>query len=160
MTGAGIRLIMCNCTPISRDMSTPSVPSLCYALAARKSDRYLSRLYDRHLAPAGLSVSQFAILRLLTVHGPLKIAELADRLIMERTSLVRALRPLQASGWVSAGRSDNGRAFEFALSPSGMEKFTEAVPLWEEAQAAFEREVGRDRAIQFRDEILALKLGG
>ena len=141
-------------------MGTPSGPRLCYALAARKSARYLSRLYDSHLAPAGLSVSQFAILGLLKARGPLKIAELADRLIMERTSLVRALKPLQAAGWVVAERSDNGRAFDVTLSPSGLEKFAEAKPLWADAQAAFEGEVGRDRAIRFRDEILELKLGG
>jgi DNA-binding MarR family transcriptional regulator len=141
-------------------MSAPSGLRLCYALAARKTDRYLSRLYDSHLAPTGLSASQLAILGLLKMHGPLKIAELANRLILERTSLVRALRPLQASGWVTAKRSDNDRAFDVALSPSGMEKLAEAMPLWEEAQAAFEEEVGRDRAILFRDEILALNLGG
>ena len=141
-------------------MSARSGPHLCYALAARKSDRYLSRLYDSHLAPTGLSVSQFAILGLLSVHGPLKITELADMLILERTSLVRALRPLQASGWVTAKRSDNDRAFDVALSQAGVEKLAEAMPLWAEAQAAFEGEVGRDRAIQFREEILALNLGG
>jgi DNA-binding MarR family transcriptional regulator len=141
-------------------MGTPSGPRLCYALAARKSARYLSRLYGSHLAPAGLTVSQFSILGLLGVHGRLKITELADMLIMERTSLVRALKPLQAAGWVVAERSDNGRAFDVTLSPSGLEKFAEAKPLWAEAQAAFEGEVGRDRAIRFRDEILELNLGG
>ena len=89
-----------------------------------------------------------------------KITELADMLIMERTSLVRALKPLQAAGWVVAERSDNGRAFDVTLSPSGLEKFAEAKPLWAEAQAAFEGEVGRDRAIRLRDEILELNLGG
>jgi DNA-binding MarR family transcriptional regulator len=141
-------------------MATPSAIHLCYALAAQKSDRYLSRLYDSHLAPAGLSVSQFAILGLLKTHGPLKIGELADRLIMERTSLVRALKPLQASGWVVAERSDNDRAFDVTLSQLGLEKLAEAMPLWAKAQAAFEGEVGRDRAIRFRDEILELNLGG
>ena len=141
-------------------MAISSRPYLCYALAARKSARHLSRLYDRHLAPAGLSVSQFSILRLLKEHGRLKITELADMLIMERTSLVRALKPLQAAGWVVAERSDNGRAFDVTLSPSGLEKFAEAKPLWAEAQAAFEGEVGRDRAIRLRDEILELNLGG
>ena len=140
-------------------MATPSAIHLCYALAARKSDRYLSRLYDSHLVPAGLSVSQFAILGLLKAHGPLKIAELADRLIMERTSLVRALKPLQASGWVVAERSDNDRALDFTLSPLGFEKLAEAMPLWAEAQAAFECEVGRDRAIRFRDENLGIEPG-
>ncbi len=81
-------------------------------------------------------------------------------LIMERTSLVRALKPLQASGWVVAERSDNGRAFDVTLSPSGLEKLAEAMPLWAEAQAAFEREIGRDRAIRLRDGILELNLGG
>jgi DNA-binding MarR family transcriptional regulator len=141
-------------------MKTPSAIHLCYALAARKSDRHLSRLYDSHLAPAGLSVSQFAILGMLKAHGPLKIAELADRLIMERTSLVRALKPLQASGWIVVERANNDRAFDVMLSPSGLKKFAEAMPLWAEAQVAFEDEVGRDRAIRFRDRILELNLGG
>jgi DNA-binding MarR family transcriptional regulator len=141
-------------------METPSGPRLCYALAARKSARYLSRLYGSHLAPAGLTVSQFSILGLLKQHGRLKITELADMLMMERTSLVRALKPLQASGSVVADRSGNGRAFDVTLSASGLEKVAEAMPLWAAAQAAFEGEVGRDRAIRLRDEILELNLGG
>ena len=140
-------------------MATANAFHLCYALAARKSDRYLSRLYDRHLAPAGLSVSQFSILRLLQAHRRLKIAELADMLIMERTSLVRALKPLQASGWVVAERSESGHAFDVTLSASGSKKVTEAIPLWAAAQAAFEGDVGRKRAIRLRDEILELNLG-
>ena len=141
-------------------MATPNRSYLCYALAARKSARHLSRLYDNHLAPADLSVSQFSILRLLKEHGRLKITQLAQLLIMERTSLVRALKPLQASGWVVTERSDDGRAFDVTLSPSGMEKVGEAIPLWAEAQAAFEGEVGRDRAVGFRKVIWELNLGG
>jgi DNA-binding MarR family transcriptional regulator len=141
-------------------MATSSRPFLCYALAARKSARYLSRLYDRHLAPAGLTVSQFSILRLLKEHEQLKISELAEIMIMERTSLVRALKPLQVSGWVVAERSYDGRAFDLTLSASGMEKVGEAIPLWAEAQAAFEGEVGRNGAVRFRRVIWELNLGG
>jgi len=141
-------------------MATPSGPHLCYSLAARKNARHLGRLYDSHLVPVGLSTSQFSILALLEAHGRLKINELADMLIMERTSLVRTLKPLQASGWVVAERSGRGRALDVMLSPSGLEKVTEATPLWEKAQAAFEREVGRDRAIRLRDEISESNLGG
>jgi DNA-binding MarR family transcriptional regulator len=117
-------------------------------------------LYDRHLAPTGLSVSQFSILRLLKEHGRLKISQLAEIMIMERTSLVRALKPLQASDWVVAERSGDGRAFDVTLSTSGMEKVSEAIPLWAEAQAAFEGEVGRDDAVRFRKMIWELNLGG
>ncbi|NEI19262.1 MarR family transcriptional regulator [Rhizobium leguminosarum] len=140
-------------------MPTPTGPHLCYALAARQNARHLSRLYDNHLAPAGLSVSQFSILSLLEAYQSLKITSLAEMLSMERTTLVRALKPLQAAGWVVAGRT-SGRAFDVTLSPSGVAKVSEAVPLWENAQAAIEREVGQDRAVRMRDEILELNLGG
>jgi DNA-binding MarR family transcriptional regulator len=107
-----------------------------------------------------LSNSQFSILGLLEMEGRLKITELADLLLMERTTLVRALKPLQASGWVVAERSESGRAFDVTLSPSGLKKLAQATPLWAEAQAAFEGKVGRDRAIRLRDQILKLNLGG
>ena len=137
----------------------PSGPHLCYALAARQNARHLSRLYDSHLAPAGLSVSQFSILSLLEAYDTLKITKLAEMLIMERTTLVRALKPLQAAGWVVADKPESGRSFDMTLSRSGLEKVAEAVPLWRAAQAAFEQEVGRDRAVRIRNEILELNLG-
>jgi DNA-binding MarR family transcriptional regulator len=137
-------------------MATPTAPYLCYALAARKHARQVSRLYDSHLAPAELSVSQFSILALLEAHGQLKITELVDMLGMERTSLVRALKPLQSSGWVIAERPDSGRSFDVKLTRRGYKKVAQALPLWKSAQAALEREVGRDRAVRLRDEILEL----
>ena len=75
---------------------------------------------------------------------------------MERTSLVRALKPLQAAGLVVTERPDSGRGFDVKLSRRGYRKVAEALPLWKSAQAAFEREVGRDRAVRLRDEILEL----
>jgi DNA-binding MarR family transcriptional regulator len=79
-----------------------------------------------------------------------------DMLGMERTSLVRALKPLQSSGWVIAERPDSGRSFDVKLTGRGYKKVAQALPLWKSAQAAFEREVGRDRAVRLRDEILEL----
>lgn len=140
-------------------MMTPTGPDLCYALAARKLARYLSRMYDSTLAPVGLSVSQFSILSLLEAHGRLKLAELADLLIMERTSLVRALAPLKIAGFVATKRSESGRSLDVLLSHAGLEKVSEATPFWAAAQAEFEGEVGRDRAVRQRNEVLKLKLG-
>jgi DNA-binding MarR family transcriptional regulator len=140
-------------------MKTPTGPDLCYALAARKKARYLSRLYGNKLASVGLSVSQFSILTLLEAHERLKLAELAEMLIMERTSLVRALKPLQAAGFVVTERPESGRAIDVVLSRAGLQKVAEATPLWANAQADFEDEVGRDRAVRQRNEVLKLNLG-
>lgn len=141
-------------------MTTSTGPDLCYALAARKKARYLTRLYDTRLAAAGLSVSQFSILTMLEAHQRLKLAELADLLIMERTSLLRALKPLQTAGCVVTERSGTGRTLDVRLSPAGLDKVAEATPLWLKAQADFEDEVGQQHAIRHREEVLAMKLGG
>lgn len=138
----------------------PTGPDLCYALAARKQARYLSRLYDNKLASAGLSVSQFSILSLLEAHDRLKLVELANLLIMERTSLLRALKPLQAAGYVAMERSAGARSFDIRLSAAGVSKVAQAAPLWATAQGEYEDEVGRDRAVRQRNEVLKSNLGG
>src|SRR4029077_15811068 len=106
-------------------MATLNDPSRCYALAARKNARHLSRLYDRWLAPAELSVSQFSILALLDAHGQLKITELADIPSIEGDAPARALNPLQTAGWVVAERPDSGRSFDVRLSGRGHKKLAQ-----------------------------------
>ena len=154
------RLILCNCTSIICQMTTPTGPDLCYALAARKKARYLTRLYDSKLAPAGLSVSQFSILSLLGTHGSLKLAALGELLIMERTSLVRALKPLQAAAYVVTELPEpgKGRSFDLRLSATGRQKVAQAEPLWHDAQREFEAGIGRERAVAQRNAVLELKL--
>lgn len=131
-------------------------PDLCHALAARRSARGLSRLYDRHLASSGLSISQFSILSLIEAHQPIRIAELARFLVMERTTLVRALKPLQLDEMVSGEIADRRGTLLLSLTAKGEAKFSEALPLWRSAQHAFEEDVGQDRAAGMRSTILDL----
>ena len=142
------------CIYTYRESMSPSGPDLCYALAARKKARYLSRLYDRRLSKTGLTVSQFSILSLIDAHKRLKISELADLLVMERTSLVRTLRPLQGEGLIATERSPKGRSHDVMLTASGRSRFADAKPRWKEAQRAYEQEVGLDRAVRQRNETL------
>jgi len=134
-------------------MDTPETPDLCYGLAQRRAARHLARLYDHHISKAGLTSSQFSILAHLH-HAPnLTVAALAHLLVMERTTLVRALKPLQTSGWINTQPPARGRAMELSLTPSGLAKTSEAAPLWKAAQKAFETEFGRDRAIALRNNL-------
>jgi DNA-binding MarR family transcriptional regulator len=130
-------------------------PDLCYSLATRRGARYLARLYDRRLAPAGITISQFSILSLLERHPGVSVAELARQMVMERTTLVRALRPLQAAGLVQS-EPGSGRALKLFASASGLRKVAEALPAWEAAQAEFETAFGHDRAARLRGDILEL----
>lgn len=137
-------------------MTNPDGPDLCYSLAARRSARHLARLYDRAIAPTGINSSQFSLLALLERNPGVSVAELARKMVMERTTLVRALRPLQDAGLVQSEIAGAGRALKLTASPAGLRKIAEARPAWRAAQAEFEAAFGPDRAARLRDDILAI----
>jgi hypothetical protein len=95
------------------DMKTVHGVDLCHCLAARRHARLLTRLYDRHLAPSNLSISQFSVLAMIEARPQLLIAELAEAMVMERTTLVRALKPLLREAeihWHAAQKEEEAHA--------------------------------------------------
>ena len=131
-------------------------PEFCYSLASRRGSRHLTRLYDRYLAPAGITSSQFSILGFLGQTPGMTVVELADEMVMERTTMVRALEPLQRSGLVVKGSEPKGRAVAYFLTKIGIEKFNDACPLWEAAQREFEKEFGERQAASLRKQLLSI----
>ncbi|KAF1015094.1 MAG: hypothetical protein GAK31_02582 [Stenotrophomonas maltophilia] len=128
----------------------------CYCLASRRSARYLTRLYERHLAPLQMTSSQFSVLSILHHEGRATVAVLAAALEMERTTLVRALKPMKLAGWVNdAAAVKAGRAAVLTLTAAGRRKLERGIPLWQAAQQEFEDEVGRDAADRMRTLALA-----
>jgi DNA-binding MarR family transcriptional regulator len=131
-------------------------PDSCYNLTARRNARSLTRLYDRHLAPAGLSSSQFSILAVIRRTEGASIAELAQAMVMERTTLMRAMTRLETDGLIERRQSDQHRGLSLSLSEAGREKLKSAAPYWHQAQQAYETRVGKDRAASLRDAILEI----
>lgn len=126
---------------------------LCYSQAARRSARFLSRLYDRHLAPTSINVQQLAILSVIEHNPGLLIADLAERMVMDRATLVRPLKPLQQTGLVVTDPSGSGRSLILAVSRRGRRKVIDATPLWDIAQREFEALFGTEKAIGLRREM-------
>lgn len=122
----------------------------CHYLAHRRSDRFITRLYDKHLAAAGLTSSQFTLLMSLKVSPRISTLALADAMVMERTTLVRALKPLREAGWIKASGSGSGRGIVFELTRAGLAKIDEGFPLWSAAKKQFEDMVGESKANRIR----------
>ena len=59
----------------------------CFCLHARMAARAVTRQYNAALAPLGLEVTEFSLLGSLAADHAASIAELADRLAFERTTL-------------------------------------------------------------------------
>lgn len=98
--------------------SSEGTSPACACTALRKASRAVTRLYDEAMAETGISVIQFSILRNIARHEPLPLMRLADLLVMDRTTLYRALRPLDRAGWISIAESE-GRAKTATLTKQG-----------------------------------------
>jgi len=79
----------------------------------------VGRAYDSALAGTGLTANQLAILRSLARTGPQPLSRLAEAMVMDRTSLYRALTPLQRAGQVSVDAAGVGRTRIARLTPEG-----------------------------------------
>lgn len=133
----------------------------CFAV--RQAARHLSQLYERHLSAAGVTPTQFSILGALgaaAVEGgeaSLTMAQLSRTMVMERTTLVRALRPLLRGALVEdlAAASDCRRR-RLALTQAGRDRLLDANVHWRAAQDEFERRFGPRRAAWLRRELLRI----
>jgi DNA-binding MarR family transcriptional regulator len=129
----------------------------CNNFAARQASRYITRLYERHLAAAHVTSTQFAILVLLNETPSMTMSELAQATVMDRTSLVRAIKPMQRDGWLKTEPAPNEpRKLVLWLTELGHGKVREAIPLWQKAQQEFEAQVGLERAAQWRHDFLEM----
>jgi DNA-binding MarR family transcriptional regulator len=121
------------------------------------ASRLVSRQYDRALAPAGVTVSGYAILAHLDREGPRALGALAVRLAMDRSTLSREAAPLIASGLVvSAPDSADQRKRILSLSKAGAARVKLARPLWAAAQESIENDFGAARAAELVAELQAL----
>jgi DNA-binding MarR family transcriptional regulator len=138
-------------------MSPITKPDLCNALAIRKAARHVTGLYDRHLAEAGLKVTQFSILARLRHLGPRTINELAADMSMDRTTMGRNVRPLERDGLVQiATDTRDARRRALSITESGRDRLRLAGQGWAAAQAKFDNAYGPKRAAALRDTLAGL----
>jgi DNA-binding MarR family transcriptional regulator len=113
----------------------------CSCFRLRRLTRAMSRLYDQHLATVGLKTTQYSVLA-NAGRAALPVAELAERLGMERTTLTRNLKPLIEAGWIALLAGADSRQRIVTLTQAGHAKLEQAAPAWRAAQDAFERQMG------------------
>jgi DNA-binding MarR family transcriptional regulator len=115
----------------------------CLCLASRRAARALTRAFDRQLRPHSIRATQFSILTMLLVRGPLSIGELAELLGVERTTLTRNLALVEAEGWVNIRPGEDARSRVVAVTKKGRAAVMAARAAWRKAQQAASAVIGR-----------------
>ena len=123
----------------------------CNCLALRQAARHVTQIYDSYLASEGLRTTQYSILSKLNRLGLLSINELAKSMVMDRTTLGRAIRPLERDRLLMIGEGEDGRTCSLRLTAKGEARLKAAEPKWREAQKEFETTFGARDAAQLRD---------
>lgn len=136
---------------------TYSSPLDCNCFAIRQAARYISQMYERHMNAVGLTSAQFTLIAAIGRRPDVQMAELADAMVMDRTTLVRALKPLQRDGIVEAAQqTSNSRAVGLRLTAQGKATLAKAVEQWRAAQAEFDEKFGEKRAKALRQSLFEL----
>src|ERR1700759_1560578 len=97
----------------------PIEPAICNCLALRQASRHVSALYDRHMAPEGITTAQYSILAKLARLGPQTIGALAGMMVMDRTTTTRAVRPLARDKLVTISPGKDERTRMVSITPAG-----------------------------------------
>jgi DNA-binding MarR family transcriptional regulator len=125
--------------------------SVCNATAIRKAARHMARFYDACLAETGLGTAQFVMLVYLSQHEALSVNQLAEAMVMDRTTVAHAIKPLERDGLVVVKVNPSDRREKLiALTKSGAKRVQEGYPLWLKAQKAFEAKFGAEKALKMR----------
>ena len=138
-----------------------SLTENCVCFNLRWVTRAMTQFFDAELRRHDIRPSQGSVLLALRAKESWSMAELSDFLGMERTTLVRNLRPLQRDGLVKADGSGRGGRLDLTITAKGREKIAAALPAWRSAQRAAVMTLGEQRwsAILADLETAALALG-
>src|SRR5947209_12162573 len=106
----------------------------CACWRLRQASRAVTRHYERALRGRGLRATQFSLLALLTQTGPLTVSELAAKLGVERTTLTRNLRPLDATRFLNTMTTETDQPVRrLSLTPAGPPAAAKAQSAWHPA---------------------------
>lgn len=132
----------------------PRRPTGCTAMRLRKAARRVSQIYDRHLEPTGLTITQFGVLAAVRGGERMAIGPLAEQLCMDPTTLTRNLQPLHRQGLVIIEPDCRDRRVRWvSLSAAGRQAFEDARPHWREAQNHIRKLVGDDETAQLHESL-------
>ena len=117
----------------------------CACFNVRRVSRVITQFFDAEVRRHGIRPTQTPILCALQAKRGWGMAQLSEWLGMERTTLVRNLRPLQRDGLVRASGGGRGGYVELAITEKGRRALAKMLPAWRSAQDKVVATLGKER---------------
>jgi DNA-binding MarR family transcriptional regulator len=129
---------------MKRQLDMASVEN-CTCFNIRRISRVITQFFDAQGGRRSLRPTQTPILRALQAKEGWSMAELSEWLGMERTTLLRNLRPLQRDGLVRAKGGGRGGHVKLEITEKGRTTVAKMLPAWRSAQDKVVAVLGKER---------------
>lgn len=117
----------------------------CYCINLRQASNHLTKLYDDALSDLDLTVTQYSMIKKIAKH-PLNQTQLAKLMNLDRTTIIRNLKPLEKKGLIDVQLSQNQKII--TLTSFGLEQFNKAKNNWDQLQRKLEIDLGIENVQQ------------
>ncbi|MCT7537704.1 MarR family winged helix-turn-helix transcriptional regulator [Aliarcobacter butzleri] len=115
--------------------------SICHCTNMRQISRKITNIYDEFLKPSNLNVTQYSLLSNLKRVQPIKMNDFSKVVKLDRTTLVRNLKPLINLSLIEIRSIDKSKAQLLELSQKGIELQNEGYKYWQKAQEYIEQTI-------------------
>ena len=117
----------------------------CLCTGLRRAAHAMTEIYDEALAPSGLKITMFRVIRRLSDAGEPTISELATIVGLDRSSLGRNLKVLERDRLVTFVGGADERSKVVQLTGKGRKALETAVPLWRGVQKRMKSTLGAEK---------------
>lgn len=119
----------------------------CYCINSRRLSNLITNKYDKHLQEINLTVNQYSLLVNINQLEICSVSDLAVYVGLERTTLVRTLKPLFDKKLIEDISETNQRNRQIKITQKGKEVLEKGKPLWKQAQKEIEDKIGKDNIL-------------
>lgn len=133
--------------------SYQTINTECCCFNLRKVTRAVTQFFDRYLEPAHIRATQFTLLLTLSSATGKTLTEMAEGLVMDRTTLTRNLKPLEKAGLITTIKLADRRTKGYVLTEKGRMAIEKGVPLWRKAQQHIVEQLGDPRYARLLEEL-------
>jgi len=116
----------------------------CFCILLRQAARKSSSVYDKALAPLGINVAQFSLLRKIARAQSISLTELARLADLDRSTMGRNAKVLQRMDLIEQTSGEDHRETHIALTSAGRDLVERGGPLWDQAQDEIEAKLGSE----------------
>lgn len=125
--------------------SRSMVDQRCFGLNIQRAARSIAKKFDDAFRPMGLNHWQFGMLMTLNVPNGLSVSELAELLVVDRTTVTANVKPLERAGLLYvAVDKDDARSRRIELTDTAVKLLEAAFPVWERVNDEIERAMGHE----------------